>query len=72
MAATARIRSLAWEPPYAAGVALEKAKRKKKKGEDVDQCIVIEEVKSNSKLLIKKIILFLVTSRSIKGIGEQN
>ena len=29
--ATARIRPLAWEPPYAAGVALEKAKRQKKK-----------------------------------------
>ena len=30
-AATARIRPLAWESPYAAGVALEKAKRQKKK-----------------------------------------
>ena len=30
-AATAWIRPLAWEPPYAAGVALEKAKRPKKK-----------------------------------------
>ena len=29
--ATAPIRPLAWEPPYAAGVALEKAKRQKKK-----------------------------------------
>ena len=29
--ATALIRSLAWEPPYAMGVALEKAKRQKKK-----------------------------------------
>ena len=29
-AATALIRPLAWEPPYAAGVALEKAKRQKK------------------------------------------
>ena len=28
-AATAPIRSLAWEPPYAAGVALEMAKRQK-------------------------------------------
>ena len=30
-AAMALIRPLAWEPPYAAGAALEKAKRKKKK-----------------------------------------
>ena len=30
-AATALIRPLAWEPPYAAGAALEKAKRRKKK-----------------------------------------
>ena len=29
--AIALIRSLAWEPPYAVGVALEKAKRQKKK-----------------------------------------
>jgi len=30
-AATAPIRPLAWEPPYATGVALEKAKKTKKK-----------------------------------------
>ena len=30
-ATTARIRPLAWEPPYAVEVALEKAKRPKKK-----------------------------------------
>ena len=30
-AATALIRPLAWEPPYAAGVAPEKTKRQKKK-----------------------------------------
>ena len=30
-AATAQIRPLAWEPPYASGVALEKTKRKRKK-----------------------------------------
>ena len=29
--ATAVIRPLAWEPPYAVGVALEKTKKKKKK-----------------------------------------
>ena len=29
--ATAPIRPLAWEPPYAAGAALEKAKRPKNK-----------------------------------------
>ena len=32
-AATAPIRPLAWEPQYAAGAALEKAKRKKKKNQ---------------------------------------
>ncbi len=31
LAAIALIRPLAWEPPYAEGVALEKAKRQKKK-----------------------------------------
>ena len=30
-AATALIRSLAWEPPYAMGVALKKQKEKKKR-----------------------------------------
>ena len=30
-AATAPIRPLAWEPPYASGVALEKTKKKKRK-----------------------------------------
>ena len=29
LVATAPIRSLAWKPPYAAGAALEKAKRQK-------------------------------------------
>ena len=32
LAATAPIRPLAWEPLYAAGAALEKTKRQKKKG----------------------------------------
>ena len=31
LAATAPIRPLAWEPPYAVGAALEKAKRQKNK-----------------------------------------
>ena len=31
MASTALIRSLAWEPPYATGAALEKAKKEKEK-----------------------------------------
>ena len=31
LAAIARIRPLAWEPPYAMGAAQEKAKRQKKK-----------------------------------------
>jgi len=31
LAATTPIGPLAWEPPYAAGVALEKTKKKKKK-----------------------------------------
>ena len=33
LAATALVRPLAWEPPYAAGVALERQKKKKKKKE---------------------------------------
>ena len=37
--ATAPIRPLAWEPPYAAGVALEKTKRPKKKKKKVNEKI---------------------------------
>jgi len=32
--ATAPIRPLAWEPPYAMGASLEKTKKKKKKKEE--------------------------------------
>ena len=35
LAATALIRPLAWEPPYATRVAIEKAKRPKKKKNDL-------------------------------------
>ena len=38
--ATAAIRLLAWEPPYAVGVALEKTKKKKKKKEKKNIYIV--------------------------------
>ena len=34
LVATALMRPLAWEPPYAAGVALEKAKRQKTKNKN--------------------------------------
>ena len=44
--ATAPIRPLAWEPPYAAGASLEKAKRQKKKKK--------KKLNSNSKLLESK------------------
>ena len=40
--ATALIGPLAWEPPYAAGVALEKAKRQKKKNKKNQQQLKIE------------------------------
>ena len=35
LAAAAAIRPLAWEPPYATGAALGKAKRQKKKKKDI-------------------------------------
>ena len=37
-AATALFRPLAWEPPYAAGAALEKPKKKKKEEEEEKKC----------------------------------
>ena len=42
-AATALIRPLAWEPPYAAGAALEKAKKTKKKKKDTHKKFEIEK-----------------------------
>jgi len=41
LVATAPIRPLAWEPPYAAGAALEKAKRQKKKIVRTSMCNLI-------------------------------
>ena len=40
--AIAPIRPLAWEPPYAAGAALEKAKKKTKKKKDLGVPIVTQ------------------------------
>ena len=41
-AATALIRPLAWEPPYAAGVALEKTKRPKERKKGVGACYIYQ------------------------------
>ena len=49
LVATAPIRLLAWEPPYAMGVALEKAKRQKKeKKVIVEKKVVVVIVKTCS------------------------
>ena len=50
-AATAPIRPLAWEPPYATGVALGKAKRQKKKDTKKNQ-------KTKLKDLARSVILY--------------
>ena len=42
-AATALIRPLAWEPPYATGVALEKAKEQKKKSPLMGVPVVVQQ-----------------------------
>ena len=49
--ATAPIGPLAWEPPEAAGVALEKTKRQNKQTKKI---IILEEKRSNSALLKQK------------------
>jgi len=41
LVATAQIRPLAWEPPYAAGAVPEKAKRQKKKKKKKKKCLPI-------------------------------
>ncbi len=71
LAATALIRSLAWEPPYAAGVALEKAKRQKKKtfvfglqqfDYDVPKCRFVFILLGASEILRSEIFFFCVST----------
>ena len=52
--ATALIRPLAWEPPYATGVALEKAKRQKKKNTNIFICRTETDSQSLKKLWLPK------------------
>ena len=49
LAATALIRPLAWEPPYAAGAAQEMAKRQKKKEKEKEK----KKRKLQNKIIIK-------------------
>ena len=44
LAATVPIGPLAWEPPYAMGVAQEKAKRQKKKMVDNKTCKLFQDI----------------------------
>ena len=53
-AATALIQPLAWEPPYAAGAALEMAKRQKKKKFKCSQLIFSNSL-NNLMLLLKNL-----------------
>jgi len=48
-AATAPIQPLAWQPPYAAGTALKKAKQNKTK----QTCITFEQLQTNQTLYRK-------------------
>ena len=60
--ATAPIRPLAWEPPYATGAALEKAKKDKKKKksiESMNQLIPDSVSKSFNYIRGKKTLLFI-------------
>ena len=62
LAATAPIRPLAWEPPYAGGAVLEKAKRQKKKKKRKEK----EKEKDLQKLGgKKKMNLFSMTKKSV-------
>ena len=51
LAATAPIGPLAWEPPYATGVAQEKAKRQKKKKKKCQEIAPVLSVSKPSSLL---------------------
>ena len=54
LVATALLGSLAWEPPYAVGAALEKAKRQKKKKKYIN-----DELGNTARWILKDInILF--------------
>ena len=50
-AATAPIRPLAWEPPYATEAALEKAKRRKKK-KDLEDSAIKRNIQNQNTSLI--------------------
>ena len=58
--ATALIQPLAWEPPYAKGVAQEMAKRQKKKRKKKNNVLVVRKVKRTIKKsgILKKSILY--------------
>ena len=63
LAATAPIRPLAWEPPYAMGAALKKAKRqKKKKKEERGTVLSILEIHQNWIFDSYKISYYVVPS----------
>ena len=57
LAATAPSRPLAWEPPYAAEVALEKAKRQKKKKKKKKTLPI---TLSPSKITLGNVLVYLV------------
>ena len=68
-AATALIRPLAWEPPNAMGVALEKTKRQKTNKQTKQTLVAVSySLKKNSEK-IKKVIPFTITSKRIKYLG---
>ena len=58
LAAIAPIRSLAWEPPYATGVALIRQKTKKKKKEKKRKCIQIRKEEIKLSLSADDIIIY--------------
>ena len=65
-AAVAPIRTLAWEPPYAMGAALEKRQKDKKK-------IIMKNKSSflNQKILLIPKIMFLLELSSYTGIQRK-
>ena len=61
--ATALIRPLAWETPYAAGAALEKAKSQKNKNENKNKTTRLKKI-----MLVRKYLLCTIIHMSFSSL----
>ena len=70
-AATALIQPLAWEPPYAAGAALEKTKRQKKKKRERERSHFWSKTFRDLSLVARLALEQVSVINDLKGTKEQ-